>query len=459
MKQDSNIQRVDKGWDRMNILLNEEMPQKKKRRKFFIILFFLGLAIIASRLYFSLESRSNNNPVAITKSTDKSSKSDQHNSNQIALNTNKSTQLIPEEKNESLNYDSKNTSEAIADHNSEHSQGESPHNSSIKKQDKKSSILSRNIIQNETAVQTSTQSDNTTNNSAIYANSESEKTIDIKNSNYSNTSNTVVIKPSVSHLYPIKNLHFNLLKFNHEREIKLAALTNIKPLNSPQITNSFDINYGISTSGFYNTDINLLGLASGLFGEIEINKRWGLGITAGYGHSKRNVTAANRLDNNDASGVDLPDGEGLPTSLGSDLDENLEGQFVLNAITTEERLTLIEQLTNNFSHANISIYGFYKPSTNVRFNLGIGLDQFKYAKSINNILVIDERYNSAIPFLSPRIFNNSRIIPKVDFGIGYSIFQNFEVFSKYEFALKNFYADPEIRLKTHRAHVGIRYTL
>ena len=34
MKQDNKITRVDKGWDKMIVTLDDQMPQKKKRRRF-----------------------------------------------------------------------------------------------------------------------------------------------------------------------------------------------------------------------------------------------------------------------------------------------------------------------------------------------------------------------------------------------------------------------------------------
>ena len=52
MKQDKNMERIDNGWQAMNTLLDEKMPQKKRSRKFIFFWLLLAIGLLGSKMIY-----------------------------------------------------------------------------------------------------------------------------------------------------------------------------------------------------------------------------------------------------------------------------------------------------------------------------------------------------------------------------------------------------------------------
>jgi hypothetical protein len=487
MKQDKNMERIDKGWQAMNTLLDEKMPQKKRRRKFIFFWLFLAIGLLGSNMVF--DNFINTHDVNIqeenfqvvtnsivnipTKKTDKSSNS-KTNSESIEV-SNTEIKSVTEE-----SFPSDIRKKSITESTNTKSI------SSIKENDKK--VNQRVIIESKSSNRTSipvTKPQDQKEIKAVDQKIEIQKQIDIKriieinkpqkplasfdqelqlNNDNISIDNIVTTEDKLANqktksknkLAGIALLPSIIVasKLNYDYPIIAIAHDRlIDPVKSRR-ANSFNLNYGLKTSGTYLTNIKAYGVSPSAFVEFEKNAKWGIGfeIMSSF------VTRAN--DSTDALRDPILNTDGNPDGIGAPI--GLEDNEFLDAqiISEIDRSKVISAYTTNFNSIGLNLYSFFNINSRLRLSLGLGLEQFYGTKSLNNVYVLGNDFaaNSYDPRLSTYLFSYSKIIANANIGLSYSISNKMNVFANYNYGLANLVEEIDLEIKTNRVNLGLSYT-
>ena len=482
MKQDKNMERIDNGWQAMNTLLDEKMPQKKRSRKFIFFWLLLAIGLLGSKMIYDNFIKTHN--VNIKKENF-----------QIVTN---SINNVPSKKiEESSNF--KTTSKPLDASNSEIKSVTGEHlQSSIKDKSKTKSINIKSIssiIENNKKVSSKEEieSKNNTKTSTPVTTTQSKKEIKAVDQNTGNKKNVDIERiiqnnkneKSFANFdqdlqlndgnIPAKNIvttEDNLVsqKLIRRNEIKGLGLlpsiiiankldydypeitvTNdrlIKPVKR-RITNNFNLNYGLKTSGTYLTNIKAYGVSTGVFVEFNKNEKWGIG----FEFMSSFVTRAN--NSSDALRNEL-NAESLDTPVGMEDNEFLDSQVLADY----DRSKIINAYTTNFNSIGLNLYSFFNIKNRLRVSLGLGLEQFSGVKSLNNVYLLNQdlSLNSYDPTLSTYLFSYSKIIANANIGLSYSISNKMNVFAQYNYGLANLVEEIDLEIKTNRVNLGLRYT-
>lgn len=484
MKQDKNIDRIDKGWQAMHTLLDNKMPQKKKRRKIVFLWLFFGLAVISSTVsykYFNInhndssyydasqQSTSIENVELRQKLTTNKTK-EVHTENEITVGNDQqsnptidvySSYTKPEKLNSKKELNSTRTEKNKLNKNKTENKTLKPLKDSSHKKE-----FTEVKTQNSKALQTNTLNSNklgkvnlskTTNainpkdkvafaENTFLSNSINEDVNLKADSNIQLTNNnltSVLLLPSLR--------SSNLLNYNYD----LSSLADNKIvdvfLNTEQ--NQINFNFGFNAAGTYFVKENIFGVSPGIYAEFEKNKKWGLGVGIATHLAKRNNNNSNELRAEDVledmNVIDVPSGLG-----GS-------SQFDNQVLTDEDRGKTLDIYTNNLNSIGLNLYGFVNVSERLRINLGVGIDQFYDKKSLNNVYLsntLEDTNSSNAPILGTQLFSQNKSIMHSNIGISYKVADHFDVFSNYKHAWSNLVNETDLTINTSSINVGLQYS-
>ncbi|MBT8232798.1 MAG: hypothetical protein KJN84_09225, partial [Bacteroidia bacterium] len=308
-KQDKNMKRVDKGWNKMHGLLDEKLPQKKKKNRFFFFL-LLGLLPLMGYLYLKATDTSGfsqEDPVLVEKETDKvvdlDNITEDIDSKEIIKKDNQFDDVVTLQPNSKSDNQKTVTQQEINDAKKIISSRQQTDASDEKakndqrKQDNKSNQANSNSIlktnntnynfaekindkplagnnENNTSL---LSTDIETNDINVIADTDLNTTvgIDLSESN----SIAQLDKVALINFIPLQKISSSL------PQNKLVLFEGFVPepiLVSNTTKNIIGFNLGLNALTDYISDLDIFGGSAGIFAELEINNKFGLGISGGY---------------------------------------------------------------------------------------------------------------------------------------------------------------------------------
>jgi len=466
MKQDKNINRVDKGWHAMNDLLDQKMPQKKKRNRFLFFWLFLFAGAVGSK--FAYDSYITNDNTQLQKETILS----QYNKNKsiTTISDTKSVLQIDDNKNSSNpTFESKNSIIGNQEINLE-SQAKNKNLTADKnkqtesinfnKTNQSNTPATKSIIQNK-EILNSIKSTNSFVNENLTIPIESNKKSNNSNQDlpgYTNNTEFKISSNSIKSIEELKSIAFlnkpnKLINTRTPIDLDIPKFLITEPKNH-SLVNQFSLNYGLKLSGLYFTNIKNIGVSPSAFIELEKNTKWGIGIEILSSLANRN----NSLDefnieslaniNGDSPELEVDKPEGL--GLGS----NTSFEQVLNE---SQRGNVLNQYITNLNSFGINVYTFFKLNKKFKISLGFGIDQYIGSKSLNNVFALDLNNQLTDPTLSTFIFPQNKIIANLNLGINYKIVKKLDLTVRYDYALENLVEESGFVLNTNRIKAGLSY--
>lgn len=462
MKQANNSNRVDKGWQQMNDLLNQKMPHKKKRKRF-AFLFLFGLMLTSSLTVYMMNSNlakkgESKNQAAKILSNKTTSQSKSNIDHTLSTETKTPVVDITNPKTAKLENDKSVRNRQLSQTT------KSPNNVTHH-------LNSRQPVQSEQTVKKSSRTINKDNINKSLTNKlpeihQTSETSQLKlntekNARHNTTPNKMYYKTLTSRLQHLESInplsHWKLKSVTPQQNILnsnllddyVTASSFIKP-NSHIWRLHFGINSGIT----YLTDFSVVGYDSGVFLEMENNNKWGVGLKASY--QDANITASDSIAQNsdmeaitsDSEMLDIPSSE-----LGALPGGNNNGEPLV--IQESQRAEILKAYTTKLNALKLVTYAYYKPNKSTRFSFGIGFNKFFNSKSLNNVYVYDETEFNNTPTLTTVLFTKSKIIPLAEIGFSASIYKNLSSYISYNHTFSNIINETELNLNTNSIHLGL----
>ena len=479
MKQDKNMNRVDRGWTEMEKVLNEHLPQNKRRGFFWIWL--IGLFLLGSLSGF-----------ALVKWNQTQKENEAHKYRQSFMADSNNDKI----KDDSKYIDRSLDGEAGSTEVNEFS-------TLVNKSNEKSFPNIQNTTSNETQNETryvSGQDDvgdsfnSTIGESHNYAKKKKE-VINTK-SQLNETKSTKINPVALNELKPISTMNEEAgfladgISFSSEttesasetanENLKVVELTKIGPalVSSAQTVDSktYNINfksitpnssilpqlvepisrnkeirrwsYGLFGIAEHQFNFDRNGFGGGLFAQREINSVLSVGARIGYvHHAVANQDEDARAELQDPSGL-----ENNPEDMNV-----FPGNLVL--IDAENAIPAIKSETRLLNSIMGELYLNFSPISRLAFTTGIGLERY-----FNRVKLIESLDENLLSGLNPEakaygLEESQENVSYTHWGLSYRITEDLSLFAQYKHPLDSFANFQEQSLSTNKAIVGLSYAL
>lgn len=446
MKQDNNINRIDKGWHNMHDLLDAKMPQKKKRRKG-LFWFLSGLLFLVAIGLFSLEKM---NTSLIDKFAEENAVIQKEN-NVDVQNVHQNAFVKKENENNKplTQSDQMNDQNQISFESKTQKQKNNTNNS--KKTTSKVTNQKRTITEN------------TNNKNAFENNFSDQKTLKKANSDNSIIKNleikrendlNIFAENAIPHdgfskdLYKNEKASINEIHILPscpvllEDDLEIAyshkivkQIPFIEILKNKQSKNKFKPYVGLVSAANYLSNLNSHGFSGGL--SFELSKpNIGLGIRALYG-KQYNASLSDEMSTDTGQlNLDEPNVDPLV---------DFQNNNILYDITFPDNLT----------HFDFSIYVFQKIAKRVRLELSSGVEIYK-----NSTYLATAMQDPSLEFI-PIIPPNE--VEFVDLNayyfepsLGYQISNSLFLMAGHKFAFSPLGED-KLNFKTNKSTLKLQY--
>lgn len=409
MKQDNQTYgRIDKGWNKMEAILDQKMPQRKRRYAFVWWFIFAVLALI----------------LVTHKLKD--------------FGTGMGIQNIPQKAETNSGYESSETELARTSAQSAIQIDKDP--------SELSDIQSIQIAGGNNLSMNSGSTIRKENNAQSFQPAESKNAagqsgiIDVNNSGpgdftlldpYSQedvSKNIEIVKlESIYRLQPV-----DLQKPEHLSTLREAAFAPAIDIQKAKINHPLHL--GLSIGAERLTDFRSNGLGIGIFAEKEISNRLGVGLEMGVNWNKNQ----SQRDTTLVESADVP---------GQEEDLNL-GQ---GSIFQGDTLQYLLSVNNNYNSAGLQMYVYYYPIQKLQLYTGLSYRRFFNVHELKS----DPRANAG---LSPGNVETDELAKSYTFamvGLQYRLAGRFSVFAQYDRALSNYYEQGTRMTAPNRIYTGV----
>jgi len=453
MKQDNKSnQRVDKGWDSMENLLDQKMPQK--RRLYFILIFLLtGLAammVIPNMLKdeLSLSQKSSKMEDFISGSDEETMDSiieASQNSKKTDKILDLSGDLASQFSNQTKSEEDQASRDQSAKIGSKQSLTRLDNTSELKSTiDSKSDInsnseLSRNIAKKKKPIIDKVDEKRL---------AKSEKVILVRNQ-------AIQIKPDYSTAEEISISAINSTKVKLLEMVKLYPIPyeNVSCLNCaylfsdiafaeilPKLKPKSLLNFGVSAGIEYMPSFESKGYSFALDAKRPLNSKWAVSVSLGYNWHKRTV-----LDGREALENIIPSG-----SLGADSENNIDLSFA-----DTSKVSYIKGFSNNFNSIFLNTSIEYSLNKNIAIFSGIGLDY--YLSKLDLLEDEDGLDANFMQLLSYAEYEKKSLIPSLLIGVSFSFTDRLSIFGSYKYAVTDYYKSGMQRIRGDKINTGLSF--
>ncbi len=451
MKQDNKLGRVDRGWDKMTVSLDQKMPQKKDRkRRFLFWLFFGGFILLAGISIYIHTSQTNHaqevvekqNPIVLNSNQeDKHSNESNLNSSDNSTTTdiinseggviNESSIITNNNESEKQNTDEPNISTSLVEL--------SEKSSSIKKVINQDQI----VIENTKALNYDKYSDLSTKAIIIVDNAEVTESLLNKDDLIvdSSVDPDSLIESHSTDIPPAHRFEAILSLAQIKSNISLLETSFIRSLvNKPSFSYPIEVSkkpklktqFGIAGSGLYAPNLRMKGLSARIQTDIT-QAKFNAGLFAGFG-----------ILNKKASTID--------TLFSPTEQEDMLGALQDTSIYTSAKYSKVN--LKNLVYLDFGMQFKYKFNPHLNVFSSLGIEYYfnsTFADEDSNNLA-----NVSSGFQYPPTKIDNQIIPFLELGFGLQISRQLSLNAIYNNSFRPIIDDEE-SYYPHKISLGIKF--